>query len=116
RRSRDLRPGQPPGRQRRATRSRPRALRRGGVLRLSRPPPVSLTEFLDQAFELFQQRVCLPPALLDQVGKHLLGVAARHPAALDRVVDDLLQTIAAQGDAALEAVPELLDALVEARG
>src|SRR5262249_38917967 len=70
----------------------------------------------DQPFELPQQRVGLPASLLDQVGEHFLGVAARHPPAFARVVDDLLQAIAAKGDTALEALAELLDALVEAGG
>src|SRR5262249_12263141 len=64
-------------------------------------------------FELLQQRVGLASTLLDQVGEHLLCVAAGHPTPLDGVIDDLLQSLAAEGDAALEALAELLDALVE---
>src|SRR5260221_10822754 len=68
----------------------------------------------DQPFELFKHAVGLPAAALDQVGDHPLGVAAGHPPPLDRVVDDLLQAIAAQGDAVFEALAEVPDALVEA--
>ena len=68
---------------------------------------------LDQPFQLFEQRVGLAPALFDQFGEQFLGVAAGHPAAFDGVVDDLLQAVTTEGDAALEAFAELLDALVE---
>ena len=69
---------------------------------------------LDQPLELAEQRVGLLAAAFDQVAEHLLGVAAGHPAALDGVVDDLLQAVAAERDAVLEALAELRDALVEA--
>ena len=70
----------------------------------------------DQSFELAEQRVGLFAAAFDQVAEHLLGVAAGHPAALDGVVDDLLEAVAAERDALLEALAELGDALVEAAG
>jgi len=81
-----------------------------------RPPADLFARLFDQPFQLLQQAVGLPAAALDQVGDHLLGVAVGHPAPLDGVVDDLLQPVAAQGDAAIEALAELLDALVEPGG
>ena len=140
RRRRSRRPGRRPARRRRASRSRARAARRAWpraaacrwpltsrvfsgrrapgspVCAPARPAADLFARLLDQPFELLEQRVGLSAAAFDQVGEHLLGVAAGHPAALDGVVDDLLQAVAAQRDAALEAVAELLDALVEAAG
>src|ERR1044072_540324 len=69
---------------------------------------------LDQTFQLLQQRIGLPPALVDQVGEQLLGVATGNTAAFDGIVDDVLEALTTQRHTALEAFAELLDAVIEA--
>jgi hypothetical protein len=85
--------------------------------RLGVRPGLHLGEFparlADEFLQLAQQRVGLFAAAFEQLADHLLRVAVGHPAAFDRVVDDLLDAVPAQRDAVLERVTKLGEALVD---
>ena len=67
----------------------------------------------DEFLQLGDQRVGLFAAAFEQLADHLLGVPVGHPAAFDRVVDDLLDAVPAQRDAVLERVTKLGEAFVD---